>query len=239
MKTEEKILHHLSRHPRLTAEQLARVVTDNLKVHMKGGKEYPNNLSNVTEILKRMASKRDGRGKPKPVLVKAQAKKNLNEPWLWMLPATEKIRDGKYYHELAKGDLYVAYARRCDDWQAEKSFGDLVTDCSMTYRGISVHFEVDRATEAIDKLYDKIERYIHYAPHTDKTIFVLDDGPKRLAKTTGNLLYSYLSGRKRGRQFSWTRLSLLVKEPFGQWLFNPLQNEPLSIDELCSTLQGS
>jgi hypothetical protein len=156
-----------------------------------------------------------------------------------MLPACERIRDGKYYHEVAKGDLYVCYARACDDWQAELSLGDLVPDCSMIYQGISVHFEVDRATEPIEKLYDKIEKYIHYAPHTDKTIFVLDDGPKRFAKTTGNLLYSYLLSRKRGRQFSWTKLSLIKSSPFGACLFNPLQDEPLTIDELCSTPKAS
>ena len=155
-----------------------------------------------------------------------------------MLPSTDKIRDGKYYHELAKGDLYVAYARACEDWQAEFSYGDLVTDCSMVYKGIRVHFEVDRATEPIEKLHDKIDKYIYYAPHTDKTIFVLDDGPKRLATTTGNLLHSYLVNRKRGRQFSWTKLAMLKTDPFGQWLFNSLL-EQLSIDELCSTSKDS
>jgi hypothetical protein len=186
-----------------------------------------------------MEAKKSGQGKPKPVLVKRQERRNLNEPDLWMLPKTEKIRDGKYYHELAKGDLYVAYARVCGEWYAELSFGDLVADCSMIYQGIRVHFEVDRATEPIEKLYDKIEKYIFYAPHTDKTIFVLDDGPKRTAKTTGNLLYSYLVDRKRGRQFSWTKLSLITQYPFGQCLFNSMQNEPLTIDELCSTPKAS
>jgi hypothetical protein len=185
-----------------------------------------------------MASNKTGQGKPKPILVKRQERRNLNEPDLWMLPATERIRDGKYYHELAKGDLYALYANVCEDWQAEMSLGDLVPDCSMVYNGISVHFEVDRATEPMDKLYSKIERYIRYAPHTEKTIFVLESGSKRKATATGSELFAYLTDRKRGRQFSWTTLSMLKTDPFGLYLFNSL-NERLTIDELCSTPQAS
>src|ERR1051325_4540423 len=142
MRTEEKILHHLSRHPRLTAEQLARVAYNNQKTHIKAGRAYPTSLSSALALLKRMASNKTGQGKPKPILVKRQERRNLNEPDLWMLPATERIRDGKYYHELAKGELYALYANVCEDWQAEMSLGDLVPDCSMVYLGISVHFEV-------------------------------------------------------------------------------------------------
>jgi hypothetical protein len=150
-----------------------------------------------------------------------------------MLPATDRIRETKYYHELMKGELYSLYGRFCDDWKAEFPFGNLQVDCTMTYKGIRVHFEVDRGSEPIETLYAKIDNYIRLAPHTDKTIFVLTDGVKRRAIPTGSDLYKYLIERKRGRQFSWTDISMIKKDPFGSWFFNSL-NERLSLDDLCS-----
>ena len=167
-------------------------------------------------------------------LVKHQKRENLNEPDLWMLGDIERIKPSKYYHEIAKGDLYVAY-RECDEWYNEIPIGEgLRSDCSMDYKGVRVHFEVDLGSEPMDDLFNKIENYIRHCPSGDKTIFVLRDGVRRTARTTGNNLYAYLIDRKRGRQFSWTLLDMLKKDPFGEWLFNPLQDEPLTLDDLCS-----
>jgi hypothetical protein len=180
-----------------------------------------------------MASKRDKRGKPKPVLVKRQKRNNLNEADLWMLPIIDGIKPYKYYHTVACGELYSLYGRVCDEWYPELSFGDLISDCTMVYKGVNVHFEVDRGTESMKELYTKIDRYINQHPRDDKTIFVLIDGV-RSARTTGNNLHSYLVEVRRGRQFSWTKLEMLKSDPFGAWLFNSLL-EKLTLDDLCAT----
>src|SRR5690349_6112642 len=113
MKPQERIIHHLQRHPRLTAHQLARVVYQNQKTHEKSGTTYLNSLSSVQRVLVQMEAKRDKRGRPKAVLVKRQ-RRNLNEPDLWMLPNTLKIREAKYYHVKACGDLYASFGNLCD-----------------------------------------------------------------------------------------------------------------------------
>src|SRR6185503_4896616 len=101
MRTEEKILHHLSRHPRLTAEQIARVAYENQKTHLKAsGQQKPNSLSSANSLLNRMLKKK---------LVKMWKRDHPNESNLWMLPKTPGIRPTKYYHIKALGDLYVAY----------------------------------------------------------------------------------------------------------------------------------
>jgi hypothetical protein len=178
-----------------------------------------------------MEAKRDKRGRPKAVLVKRQHR-NLNEPDLWMLPDTPRIRETKYYHTKACGDLYASFGNLCDDWYSERSIGDLVPDCTMVYQGKKVYFEVDRGNEPFPKLAEKIQKYIQLSHHEDKVIFVLDDGV-RSAKQTGYLLDEYLKELRRGRHFSYTALKVMVTDPLGQWLFNPL-NERLTITELCS-----
>ncbi len=157
-----------------------------------------------------------------------------NDPDLWMLPSTDSIRDSKYYHELAKGELYALFGNRCNDWFAELAINDLRPDCTMVYNGVPVHFEVDLGNEKFEVLEAKIQKYIHYAPHTDKTVFVLGDGQKRTVKGTGRELYSYLKEMRRGWQFSWTPLNLFTTLPDVPLIFLPTQPDPITIDQLCA-----
>lgn len=149
-----------------------------------------------------------------------------------MLPSTPKIREAKYYHVRACGDLYASFGNLCDEWKSELSLNDLVPDCTMVFQGTRVYFEVDRGNEPFPKLAEKVQKYIRYCQHSDKVIFVLDDG-MRSAKETGRLLHSYINELRRGRHFSYTTLRLMVEDPLGQWLFNSM-GEKLSITELCS-----
>lgn len=149
-----------------------------------------------------------------------------------MLPDVPKIRETKYYHTKACGDLYASFGNVCEEWNSELALNDLVPDGTMVFEGTRVYFEVDRGNEPFPKLAEKIDKYIRYCQHSDKVIFVLEDGV-RSAKQTGNLLHSHLVELKRGRHFSYTTLRLMIDEPFGQWLFNSL-GERLTITELCS-----
>jgi hypothetical protein len=170
----------------------------------------------------------------RPAILKLQKSENLNEPDFWMLPDVHKL-SSKKAHEKAKGDLYVAFARVCDEWYTELQLGEgLRADCSMDYQGTRFHFEVDLGTETWDELKTKIDRYIQYSERGEKTIFVLADGPRRTAKATHDKLNVYLSERKRGRQFSWTMLDWITTKPFAPCLVNSL-HEQLTIDDLCVT----
>jgi hypothetical protein len=165
-------------------------------------------------------------------LLKHQKRENPNASDLWMLPDTPRVTPTKKAHEIAKGELYVAY-NKVEEWYNELLIGEgLRSDCSMLY-GVRVHFEVDLGTEAMDSLFEKVDKYIRYCPRDEKTIFVLRDGIRRTAKTTGSNLNAYLYEKRRGKQFSFTRLDLITSDPYGKWLFNPLQDEPLNLDELC------
>jgi hypothetical protein len=220
-----RIIYHLSRHPRLTTLQIAKLAYDNQGVHIKAGRTYPNSLSAATAMLKRMA---------KDKLVKQQKGEHQSAVDLYMLPDIPRVTPTKKTHEITKGDLYVAYYE-VERWYNELSIGaGLRSDCSMVYNGVPVHFEVDLATEPMENLFEKIENYIRHCPSGDKTVFVLKDGVRRTAKTTGSNLHAYLSERKRGRQFSWTRIDLIMGEPYGAWLFNSLP-EKITLDELCAT----
>src|SRR5690242_14396712 len=121
----EKIIYHLERHPRLSTLQIARLVYENQGTHIKAGKTYPNSLSAATALLKRMA---------KDKLLKQQKGEHQNAPDLWMLPETPRVTPTKKAHELAKGDLYVAYSQ-VEHWYNELPIGEgLRSDCSMFYR---------------------------------------------------------------------------------------------------------
>src|SRR5690349_14681773 len=132
MKPAEKIILNLMTHPRLTASQLARVVYPNRKTHMKAGRIYSNSQSSVQRVLKELEKKK----------VIKRKHYDRNHPDLWMFKSVEMIKDGKYEHEVAKGELYAAFAGRLDksNWLTEVEMGGIKADCTMWHNGVPVCF---------------------------------------------------------------------------------------------------
>lgn len=80
------------------------------------------------------------------------------KPVFWMLPGVSALREAKYRHEMACGDLYVAFHTLCEFWERHED--DTVEyDRKMVYRGLTIFFEVDLGTESPKIIESKLSRY--------------------------------------------------------------------------------
>jgi hypothetical protein len=175
----------------------------------------------------------------KDKLIKMWERKNPNEDNLYMLPKTRAPQPTKYYHIAALGKIYSIWGVLAERWKAECPWNDLVCDCVMMYRGVTVFVEVDLGTEPMETIEEKIRKYIHYSD--DPIVFVLQDGVRRRAIKTAENIYrfvsSYVKDPSKARQISWVDIEVLGADPLGRWLGNKV--DILTLDELCSIYQGS
>jgi hypothetical protein len=150
-----------------------------------------------------------------------------------VLKGTEKARIGKYYHETAKADLYVALQAYCDFWIVEYPLGDgaLVPDITMDFMGTRFHVEVDLGNEKPDDLLGKVDRYVYYAGDGEKVIIALRDGKYR-ASQTGSYIIQYCQEKRLGNFVTATFLDTLLKRPTDEILVSPKEGR-ISILSLC------
>jgi hypothetical protein len=153
------------------------------------------------------------------------------QDWV-VLKGTERLRIGKYEHETAKANLYVALQDYCDEWMVEFPLGGgaLVTDVSPVYRGVQTHFEVDLGNMEPQRLYQKVEMYVQHAGQGEKVIFALRDG-KYKAGVIGTQLMDYCESRKLGKFITATLLDNFCEFPLGDVLITPWK-ERITITQL-------
>jgi len=151
--------------------------------------------------------------------------------WI-VLKGTGKLLLGKYYHETAKADLYVALQHLCDSWACELSLdeGVLVPDLTFDYKGTRFHIELDLGNTEARILFGKIERYTQFAGPGEKVIFVFRDG-KYKAGVIGTQVRDYCAERRLGNFITGTLFENFVKYPLGDVLISPKDGR-ISITQL-------
>src|SRR5438046_968861 len=124
--TDQKILYVLSQEPRLTSQQLNRVV-------------FPDETSmtsyqRLMKALNRMEKQKLVRKKPRA----------LGESYFWYLPGTSAPNKFSYEHDEACGDLYVALRPQLQEWRHEEQSKGLRYDRKGKLFDTDFYFEVDR-----------------------------------------------------------------------------------------------
>lgn len=94
---------------------------------------------------------------------------------MFMLPSTHRLKSsGKFLHEQAGADLFVAFKPHIKRWAHEPSTKSMRADRGMQFEnGLTVYFKVDRITENIQDLKDKVNNYIQYESETSERFYVV------------------------------------------------------------------
>lgn len=126
---------------------------------------------------------------------------------LWMLPSTHKLQ-GNYQHQVAGGDLLVAYYQplkaNAGEWSYAPPIMDNWADHGMRLFGKTIYFEVDCCTETSPrKIQEKLNAYIKYGYETQEQFFVIFVlvGTNEEVYARADWLLRLFSQYKRGNQF--------------------------------------
>ena len=150
------------------------------------------------------------------------------------LKGTHKLLIGKYNHEVAGGDLYVAFHNLCDYWSANEVLGggELVPDRTMVFQGVRFYFEIDLGNMDEARLRSKIDRYRRYAGTGEKVVFVLKDGMYKI-ESTATWILSYAASLRLGNFVTVAVHDRITKDPLGQVIGSPKDGR-ITITDLCS-----
>lgn len=156
---------------------------------------------------------------PKPTLKLKDFGIGNQADW-FMLTGTD-ISNKSYWHEVAGADLFVKYYPHLEAWSYEPIlFYDPATkknvraDRGMKYSGKTFFFEVDRDTENIGIIKQKIDYYIRYGHETNQRFHVIFDvAVDDLEKANKRLreIGEYLDTIHRGNQFCVSFHTLLTE----------------------------
>jgi hypothetical protein len=165
-------------------------------------------------MLRRMA--KDG-------LLKIQ-KYDLLVPDFFMLPGTPQLKGyDKSKHERGGGDLFVSFYPHIDAWSFEPPIGSQRADRGLKFGEITYYFEVDRCTEGIKKIREKLESYINYQSQSKerfRVIFTLLSDDDRKIANRGESLTRLFEEYSRGNMFVAGNHNTLVADPLGEVLWS-------------------
>lgn len=181
----------------------------------------------MTRLLSRMAA--DGQIRVTKI--------HQNAPLFFHLSETKAPTLQGFQHELAAANLYVAYETtgKLEQWYTEPheeylSIG-LKPDRASVIDGRIVFWEVDRGTEILAVIREKVERYIRLSQlHPERRFYVVFSAPKGRAKS---ILLDVLTDFRRGNQFlacDQARVTATPLEPVFAGPVDPAQ--PISIADL-------
>lgn len=178
-------------------------------------------------MLRRMADRKE---------VKIHELSKFGIPDMFMLPATNRLKSSdKFLHEQAGADLFVTYYPFMKRWAHEPFINSMRADRGLQLKddGLTVYFEVDRITENIQDLRDKVDNYIQYSNHTKEPFHVIFAfvGTQEKVRRRGDKFIPYLKAKRRGDQFLIVNHEKLIADPFGQVLYSP-RDEILSLSML-------
>jgi hypothetical protein len=150
------------------------------------------------------------------------------------LKGTHKLLIGKYNHEVAGGDLYIAFHNLCVYWSANEVLGggELVPDRTMIFQGVKIYFEIDLGNMDEARLRSKIDRYRRYAGPGEKVIFVLRDGMYKIESTAVWIL-DYAKYQRLGNFVTVAVHGKIIKDPLGQVIGSP-KDGLINLLDLCS-----
>lgn len=160
--------------------------------------------------------------------IKLQQTKYREMDNLWMLPATHKIKEGKFRHDQTGAWLYVRLHPWIAKWGVEVQLGPgLIADRAVQVGESRYFVEIDLGTEEFDNGKDncirkKIDNYMLYGQYPDKTLFVLESSERRTAKATLEKIRDYVASKRRGNQFLCVYSKALLDDPMGKILYHSL-----------------
>lgn len=134
----------------------------------------------------------------------------------FMLPKTKGLQKWAYNHQKAAADLFVAYHPHMSAWSYEPPILKDRADRGMQIQGKTIYFEVDRCTEGLKVIEEKIDNYIRYSQGGERfhMVFAIVGSEKEILNR-GNLIIPLLQERKRGDQFLIANAGNLISNPLG------------------------
>ncbi len=129
--------------------------------------------------------------------------------------------------------MFVAFYSHISAWSFEPAIGGDRGDRGMKIGEKTIYFEVDRCTEGLPIIEQKIENYIRYARETGERFHVVFSilAEDNLVTNRGNNLIPLIRSKRRGDQFLITNHNNLLQDPKGQVLYSP-RDEILSLEML-------
>jgi hypothetical protein len=141
-----------------------------------------------------------------------------------MLKGT-RISNKSYPHEHAAADLFAHYYPYLEAWKYEPIVGEIRADRGMKLEGKTYYFEVDRDTENIGIIQNKIDAYIRYGRETGERFHVIFDiVMDNLEASNARMreIGQYLDTIHRGNQFCLsTHLLLTESDVTEKMVFTP------------------
>jgi len=218
---------------------------------------YPDAYDDVVKILRRLEKKG---------LVKCHRQESEWKTNLWSKPGVKDIiNPDNRAHEIDCADLYVAYWRYAPDrmrswdahWQDDEiqeykvyTQGSVLYDARMHFDGRWFFWEVDRGTEGMNTLEEKVDNYIRLFDglklSKDVRLHVLftlqferygmgyspEEKKKAIAKRAKALLQMF-HDRRRSQQFLVARHSEVLADPLGPvFVSHQDATTPLSLTDL-------
>jgi hypothetical protein len=190
----------------------------------------------MTRLLKRMYETVEKEGRKKKRLIEAK-RPHQNTPIFYYLPDRIAPNVINYSHELECANLYVAYQLTGSleqwHWEPHEEYLNLGLKPDRVSRiaGKIIFWEVDMGTYPLERLHEKVEKYIALSKrHPDHRFHVIFTASKGRAR---NILFDVLADYKRGNQFLVGEHTRVLEAPLEPVFASPLQpNKALSIAEL-------
>lgn len=199
----------------MTAKQIAKLAYPTEKTILIRGTKYPSTYQAANNMLRRMAERKE---------VKVHDMRKFSIPDMFMLPDTPRLKNSdKFLHEEAAADLFTTYHSHFKGWQYEPIVGSLRADRGMQLGDLTIYFEVDRLTEQVQVLRDKIDNYIRHSSETHQRFHVVFSfvGSDENVNKRGKKIIPYLEEVRRGDQFLLANHNALLLDPFGEVLYSP------------------
>jgi hypothetical protein len=214
LQRRETILNLLSIEPRLTAKHVA-LLAYSPETKLINGKTYPKSYQAANNMLRRMVERKE---------IKVHELSKFGYPDLFMLNSTPRLKSiEKILHEIGGADLFVAFRPFMSKWAFEPQVGKKRADRGMELDEAIFYFEVDKMTEGIQELFEKVDNYAQHSRETRQRFHVvfafLGDSDKVYKR--GMKLIPYLEEVNRGNQFLTVNLKKLTENPLGEVVYSP------------------
>lgn len=196
-------------------------------------------------------------------LVKRHPRKSEYEAALWSLPGIKKPIGAQFReHYIDTTNLLVKYwePQHWDEKWMEEDFQTYTIDqtvpmydARMKKWNTVFYWEVDRGTEEMEELFEKVNKYIKLSNkhpndkfHVIFTMqyfrFGIDQSPEQRLKKLRDRSYElveYLGAKKRGNQFLVAWHDQVIADPYGPVFISPLNpNVPISLESVTNVLTG-
>jgi hypothetical protein len=232
----EAIRRWLSIQPRMTTEQIAKLdnqprrggKTDPFIPKKNSKKAYPAFQVRTARLLRDMAKDKEIH----------RDRDHNNQPYLWMLPGI-KFPQNFYTqrHEIDVADLFVSYYHHVTHWDTEWGEMERETlkiphyrvnyDARMVLNGRVYLWEVDRGSEDLEALTNKVKKYVAFADslagEAFQVVFTLQKYRRMHFGNRADAVIDLLASQKRRNMFMVAKHSDVLTDPLGAVFVSPVE----------------